>query len=135
MFMSRHYSGLSAVHLDLRDFESARSFAEKALDLAQKNNEKTNEGASWILLGRILGKKESAEPDRAEACILKGIKIMEELKVKPSYSIGYLFLGELYANAGEEDKAVKNLKRAEKMFQEMCMDYHLAKTQEVLEKL
>ena len=135
MFMSMLYYDLSVVHLDLGDFESAQSFAEKALDLAQKNHEKLNEGISWIGLGRIFGKKESAEPDRAEECILKGIKIIEELKIKPSYPIGHLFLGELYADTGKEDKALENLKKAEGMFQEMGMDYYLAKTKEVLEKL
>jgi hypothetical protein len=44
-------------------------------------------------------------------------------------------LGELYANRGDEDKALENVKKAEDMFQEMGMDYWLDKTQEVLERL
>ena len=94
MLMSMLYDELSIVHLDLSNFKSAQSYAKKALYLAQKNHEKWNEGNSWLSLGRILGKKESTEPDWAEECILKGIKIMEELKVKPYYSRGYLCLGE-----------------------------------------
>jgi hypothetical protein len=65
----------------------------------------------------------------------KGIKINEDLKPKPFYSVGYLFLGELYAKAGQKDLALENLKKAEGMFQEMGMDYWLGETLEVLERL
>lgn len=49
--------------------------------------------------------------------------------------LGYFFLGELYANSGQPDKALENLKRAERMLQEMGMDYWLDKAQEVLNRL
>jgi tetratricopeptide (TPR) repeat protein len=90
---------------------------------------------SWALLGRILGKKEPEEIERAEEHILKGIQILEELKAKPLISQGYFYLGELYADAGKKDEAMNHLKKAEKMFQEMGMDYYLAKTKEVLEQV
>jgi len=57
------------------------------------------------------------------------------LKIKTFYNQGYLFLGELYADIGQKDLALENLKKAESMFQEMGMDYWLRKTQEVLERL
>jgi hypothetical protein len=44
-------------------------------------------------------------------------------------------LGELYADTGQKEKALEHLKKAEERFQEMGMDYWLAKTQEVLERL
>jgi len=133
--LSYFYYGLSMIHLDSGEFENAQSFAEKALDFSQKNNEKWAEGISLNLMGRILGKKEPPEIERAEEHILQGIKILEELKSKPFYSQGYLFLGELNADTGQKEKALENLNKAEKMFQEMGMDYWLAKTQEVLKKV
>jgi hypothetical protein len=48
---------------------------------------------------------------------------------------GYLHLGELYADIGQKEKAIKNLKKAETAFQEMGMDYWLSRTQAVMEKL
>jgi tetratricopeptide (TPR) repeat protein len=72
---------------------------------------------------------------QAEECILKGIKIDEELKIKTYYAPGYYFLGELYADTGQKDKALETLKKAEKLFREMGMDYWLVKTREVLERL
>ncbi len=52
------------------------------------------------MLGRILGKTEPLEINKAEECILKGIEICKELKIKPYYSLGHLYLGELYLNGG-----------------------------------
>ena len=66
---------------------------------------------------------------------MKGIKIFDELKMKPSCALGYFSLGELYVNAGQKEKALENLKKAETMFQEMGMDYWVAMTKELLEKL
>ena len=60
---------------------------------------------------------------------------MEELRVKPWASQGCLFLGELYADTGQKEKALEHLKKAEDMFQEIGMDYWLTKTQEVLGRL
>jgi tetratricopeptide (TPR) repeat protein len=123
------------IHLGLGELKSAQNCAEKALDLAQKNHEKCVEGFSWSLMGRILGKKEHPHIDRAEEHILKGIKILEELKLKPFVSIGYFYLGELYADTGNQHQALNHLKKAEEMFREMGMDYWLGKTKEVMDKL
>jgi len=43
--------------------------------------------------------------------------------------------GQLYLNAGKKEKAIHNLKKAERMFREMGMDYWLVKTKEILEIL
>jgi len=133
--LSFHYWYLGATHLDLGDLKSARSFIDEALKLSEKNNEKHIEGTSRTLLGRISGKTDPSQNNKARECILRGIKILEELKLKPLYAQGYLFLGELYVDGGQKEKALQNLKRAEVMFREMKMDYWLAKTQGALEGL
>jgi len=126
-----HYF-LGWIHLNLGDLKKAQGLAEEALRLSQKNNEKPLEGISWLLLGTILGKTEPLQINKAEECILKGIGICKELKMKPYYSLGHLYLGELYLNAGKKKKALENLKKAEEMFREMGMDYWLRKAREVL---
>ena len=70
----------------------------------------------------------------AKEPFLKGIEILQGLKLKAIYSQGYLFLGELYLNGGNLDKAEYNLKRAEGLFLEMGMDYWSARTKEVMER-
>ncbi|MBW1789187.1 MAG: hypothetical protein JRK53_21655 [Deltaproteobacteria bacterium] len=75
------------------------------------------------------------EIKKAVECILKGVGVFRELKLKPYYSQGHLSLGELYLNAGEKEKAGDNLKEAKGMFREMGMDYWLGKAQEGLAAL
>jgi len=135
MFLSLAYLNLSWINLSLGDLKNTRSLAEEALRLSQKNNEKQMEGLSWLLLGTIVGKTEPLKIDKAEEYILKGIEICKELKIKTQYSLGHLYLGELYRNAGEKEKAVDNLKMAEGMFREMGMDYWLGRAQEGLAAL
>jgi class 3 adenylate cyclase/tetratricopeptide (TPR) repeat protein len=133
--LSFFYSLLGMVYLASGELKNAQHRAEEALKISQKNHEKPGEGLAWILLGRILGKAHQSQDDKAEESILRGIRIYEELKLKPHYSQGYYFLGELYADTGQRRKALENLKKAEGMFREMGMDYWFAKTQEVLGKL
>jgi tetratricopeptide (TPR) repeat protein len=113
----------------------AKLHAEQAINLAQTNHEKCFEGLSWLCLGRITGEMEKSRIDKAEEYILKGTKILDELKIKPVYTLGYSFLGELYANAGQKEKALENLKKAEAMYQEMGMNHRLARTKKLLETL
>jgi tetratricopeptide (TPR) repeat protein len=133
--LSFYYCYLSLVHFDLKDLKKAQDCAEKALELSLNNNESSFEGISRTHLGWILGKKDPSQCGKAEKCILHGIKILEELKLKPDLFQGYHLLGELYADTGQREKSLINLKKAEGMFKEMGMDYYLAKTQKVLEKL
>ncbi len=124
---------VSFVHFDSRNLNEAKVHAEQALNSAQTSHQKYFEGMSWIQLGRILGKIEGSQLRKAEEHILKGMKILDELETKPAYAWGCFFLGEIYANAGQKEKAIENLKKAETMFQEMGMDYWLAQTRKLLE--
>ena len=87
------------------------------------------------MLGRVMGKVHRSKLREAEKHILEGIEILDRLKEKPFYSVGHLYLGELYSDAGQKEKALENINKAESMFQEMGMDYWLGKTQEVLARL
>ena len=133
--LSSFYMTLGEIHLHLNDLKNAQRFVEEALRLSQKNNQKHFEGEIWILLGKILHETEPLQIDKSEAYILKGMDILHEFQLKPSYAIGHLSLGELYLNTKEKEIAAKNLKKAEEMFQEMGMEYWLARTQEVLAKV
>jgi class 3 adenylate cyclase/tetratricopeptide (TPR) repeat protein len=131
-YFHRH---LGTAYLELGDLKHAQHLAEEALEESQKNHQKWDEGLAWILLGRIFGKSKIPQTDKAEECILRGIKTLDQLKLRPLYSPGYLFLGELYANTGQREKAMENLNKARVMFQEMKMDYWLARTQEIFARL
>ncbi|MGD8983291.1 MAG: adenylate/guanylate cyclase domain-containing protein [Desulfobacteraceae bacterium] len=131
-----HFYGLSSmVYLQSGDLTNAQHHAEKALEISQDIHQKWTEGFAWMLLGRVFGKAGKLRFGKAKECILEGIKILSELKLKPFYAQGYQFLGVLYADMGQQDKALDNLKKADEMFREMGMDYWLEKTQEVLDRL
>jgi tetratricopeptide (TPR) repeat protein len=127
------YGALSSVHSGLGNLNEAKVHAEQALNLAQTSHQKYSEGLSWLQLGRILGKMEGSQLCKAEEYILKGMKILDELETKPTYAQGSFFLGKLYADAGQKEKAIENLKKTEAMYQEMGMDYWLARTKKLLE--
>jgi len=133
--LSVAYSLLGTLHLDSGDLEEAHRCIDEALRLSQNNNEKYAEGVSRMLQGRILGKAAKSRFPTAEEYILQGIAILDELKLKPWSNVGYLYLGELYADTSQREKAIETLKKAEGMFQEMGMDYWLRRTQDVLERL
>jgi tetratricopeptide (TPR) repeat protein len=130
------FYGLSSmIYYESGDLKKARQRVEEALKLSQKSHHTWVEGFLWIQLGRILGKAEKPQADKAEECILRGIEILDELKLKPLYAPGYHHLGNLYADTGQKEKALESLKRASKLFQEMGMDYWLTKTQGILESI
>jgi class 3 adenylate cyclase/tetratricopeptide (TPR) repeat protein len=123
------------VHLDSGNVEAAQTCLEEAVKLAQDNNENWVEGISRIYLGRALGKLRISQSSKAEEQTMQGIIILDEGKVKPLSSIGHLFLGDLYVDTGQREKALQTLKKAEAAFQEMGIDYWLRRTQEVLERV
>jgi class 3 adenylate cyclase/tetratricopeptide (TPR) repeat protein len=133
--LSFYYWSLSLNHFDQGDLKKAQDHAEKALKLSLNNNERHHEGISKTLLGLALGKKDPSQYNKAEKYILDGIKILEELKLKPFLSLSYLFLGELYSYSDQREKALEYLKKAEENFYDMEMGYWLDKTREALEKL
>jgi tetratricopeptide (TPR) repeat protein len=117
---------LGQIHLDLGNTANALSYGEEALALSIKGNSRDTEGVSKILLGGILCKSDASKAEEAERNMLQGIKILEELKLRPAASHGYLRLGELYSDIGKQDKALEWLKKAEAEFQNMGMDYWLS---------
>jgi tetratricopeptide (TPR) repeat protein len=134
-WFSIHPFCLAMVRFALGDASRAKDLAEEAVKISEKIRSKTMEGLSRALLGRIIGKTDPLQGHEAEEMILRGIKTLNEIKQRPSSAVGYLYLGELYADTARTQEALENLKKAKSMFQEMHMDYWLAKTQEVLARL
>ena len=120
------------------DLKRSLECAEKSLKLAQEHKVKNVEGIAWMVLGSIKGKMDPAHIDEAQHQIGKGITIVEELRQKAFSAIGYLLSGELFADAGRNEEAQENLKKAEAMYLEMKVtpkSYWLRRTQEALAKL
>jgi predicted ATPase/class 3 adenylate cyclase len=130
-----YYCWLGDANFAFGDLKKALDCATKALNLSLDTNEKAEEGVSRIQLGRVLVKSDPSQIDKAEESILKGIDLLEKRRMKSYYPLGYLYLGEVFADISQRDKALKNLKKAESMFEEMGMNYWLERTKEVIERL
>ena len=126
------HGALAEVLFELGDHEKALAYSKEAVRLSRDNNQKDNEARALITLGRVVAVKNRMKFEEARELILQGIKLLQTLGHKPQYATGLMYLSKLYADAGQKEEAVKNLKKAEKMCQEMGMDYWLGKTQEVL---
>lgn len=132
LFLGSIHSTLGEVHLGLSNLEKALVHAEQAVDLSQKNNERFFEAEARITLGRVIAATDRMKFDEALEMMLQGIRMLDELQIRPRHAVGLLCIGELYADAGQKEEALENLKKAEGMFRGMGMDYWLGKTQEVL---
>ena len=134
-FLSNDFWAKGWVEIESGSFREARSSLEECLRLAVLNKEHASEGLGMIFLGRAMFKEDASTYSSAEASMLQGLQICSELGLRPFYAQGCLFLGELYADAGQKKKSLEQLRKAEGMFREMGMDYWLRKTQPLLQKL
>lgn len=135
LFRGSIHSCLSGIYLALGNFKEALAHAEQALDLSRKNNERYHEADSMLALGRATAAANRMKFDEARELMLQGINLFEELQIRPRYAVGLFYLGELYANAGQKEAAIENLKKAEGLFRDMGIDYWLDKTAKVLATL
>ena len=128
-----HHGLLSVLYLESGNLENARICAEKAL---QAGGVESWAPLAWTVLGSTLGKIDSSQSAKAEGFILRGIKVMEENKLRPRQVIGNLYLADLYVDTGQRQKALETLEKTQQMMQEMgIMGYWLARTKKALEKL
>jgi len=129
---------LALIHEGLGDMSSAKDRAEETLRLSQQFQTRTYEALAWMVLGHIEGEIEPARIDVAAEHIRKGILIAEGSKARAFVAQGYVFLGELFAGAGRNEEALKNLKKAETMYLEMKVtprSHWLARAQKTLDRL
>jgi len=129
---------LSFILLGIGDLRPARKNCEESLRLAQEVRARHIEGSAFILLGAIAGKEDRSCCEEARSTIQQGLSILEELQLMPSFAIGYLFLGELYADAGRHTEARETLKKTESLYLKMQVSpqsYWLTRIKDTMKKL
>jgi len=129
------YWSLFIFHLDEKELGKAKTCARKIEELSRKTSHKLAIFCSKFTLEIIKGLEEPSNLKSAEETILEAVDLMEKLHQKSYYHLGYFFLGELFANAGQKKKAEKYLKKAESLYQEMGFVYWLDRTREVLDRI
>jgi class 3 adenylate cyclase/tetratricopeptide (TPR) repeat protein len=117
------------------DFEDARLFLQKALASAMEKGEAYLKGVTLIWDGRIMGQLPDIPSLETVQHIEEGLDVLTELDTKPDLSVGHFFLGELYARRNQKKDAKIHVKTAEALFKEMGMDYWLAETAKIMNRL
>jgi DNA-binding NarL/FixJ family response regulator/class 3 adenylate cyclase/tetratricopeptide (TPR) repeat protein len=135
IFLANFFWVKGWIETEAGHFAEAQRSLEEAVSLSLVNKERAAEGIVTVYLGRALSKNGASTHQQCEQCIMEGMKILEEFEMKTWYAQGCLFLGELYADAGQKKKSLEQLRKAEGMFREMGMYYWLRKTQPLLKKL
>ena len=133
--LSMEYTYLGMVHSFSGDLKSAQQYTEEALKLAQEGKNKLGEGLSRIFLGPILSMADASQSAKAEEHMLQGIRLLDELRLRPMCSMGYLFLGQHCAGTGRREDGLQYLRKALGMCEEMGMDYYAAMARAALEAL
>jgi len=119
----------------LGNLPEARRSYEQGLEAARDQNHKHFECHLRMLLGSLLFEEDSSQMSVAEEGILEGLRMAEDLQIKPYQAMGHEYLGEMYAIVDQKEKALSSLKKAQEMCQEMGMDYLLARTEKALKRL
>jgi len=133
--LSLHDIYSSMIHFNLADYRKALDRINDAIKFAQDVQERHYEGYATLWKGRILWHADSSQTKEAEDLLLQGCNNLESLKLMAYYAEGYLYLGQLYANTGQGDKALEYLNKAESCFRQMGSEYWLAKTHELYDRL
>jgi tetratricopeptide (TPR) repeat protein len=131
-------SNVALVYVLCGDLQSAEQFAREGLELSQKFDSPWVEASARMMSGRVLGKRNPHGLDDAVAQVTKAIGMFEMAEMKARAAMGYLTLGEIYADAGKREQAAANLKRAEGMYREMGVipeSYWLRRAREATERL
>ncbi|MBI5015213.1 MAG: AAA family ATPase [Deltaproteobacteria bacterium] len=128
-------SWLAGARLELGDLSSALDTLDQGLASAEAIGETMCVGLALALLGPVEFLAGRASLPAAVERTREGVRILEELELRPMVAMGRLLLGELFAAAGETKQASEALKTAEESFQSMQMDYWLARAQRAIASL
>jgi class 3 adenylate cyclase/tetratricopeptide (TPR) repeat protein len=129
-----HWS-CGVAHIEMGELEEAQTHFELGLQSALQNQERMVQAVLRCYLGLVMAGKDPTHIEAAEDYIRQGITQLEELGIRAFYTLGYMIMGEVYAESGRPEEALEPLKKAEGMFQEMGMDYWLGRTRDLLGKL
>jgi tetratricopeptide (TPR) repeat protein len=122
-------------HFELGELEEAQTHFELGLQSALQNQERFWQAIIRSYLGWVMIRKDPTQIESAEEYIRQGITQVQGLGLRAYYPLGYMILGAVYAESSRPEEALRPLKKAEVMFEEMGMEYYLGRTQKILERV
>jgi tetratricopeptide (TPR) repeat protein len=107
--------------------DDAADAARRALDLAQRHDERGHEAWVLRLLGAIAAQRDPPDAGAAARHYRDAITGAEALGMRPLVAHCHFGLGKLYWRTGEEAKVREHLTTASTMYREMSMTFWLEK--------
>ena len=100
----------------------AEQAAARALELAQRQEQRGNEARAMWVLGEIATRSAPAE---AEGRYRSALALAEELRMRPLVAHCHLGLGKLYGRTDKREQGREHLTTATRMYREMDMRFWL----------
>jgi len=116
---------LGEVGLSTGRIEDAAQIGNQSLDLARRHKQRGHEAYALRLLGEVAARRDSADPQEAEAHYRSAIGLAHELGMRPLIAHCHLGLGKLFRRTGKRDEAREHLRTAATMYREMDMRFWL----------
>jgi tetratricopeptide (TPR) repeat protein len=110
-------SDLGHYYYDINDLSQSEKLHKESLEIREQNNLIGGAITDCIRLGEIYMK--SSKPEEAISVLLKGLKLAEDLKVKPKISQIHFLLSEIYQSKSEIEKSLFHYKLFHKIREEV----------------
>jgi tetratricopeptide (TPR) repeat protein len=132
---ARWVGWLAEAYLLTGDTDRSWAAAQRALTLAQTQNERANQAYASRLLGEVAACREPADTAHAETSYREAMRIAQELGLRPLLAHCRLGLGRLYRRAGNPPLSQEHLVLATTLFRELGMPFWLARAEAELSAL
>jgi class 3 adenylate cyclase/tetratricopeptide (TPR) repeat protein len=129
MFLTPAIVHFSEAHLLAGQIEEAAVSAERALKLARKHGQRSQEAWAQRLLGEIAAQSNPRDIEAAEGGYREAITLARGLGMRPLIAHCHVGLGKLVRRAGKPEHALENLTIAARMWREMDMRFWLEKAE------
>ena len=126
---------LSEAHILDGRLAEARTLADRALDVAQKQQERGWEALVRRLFGDLALHGESPDLETSETHYRQSLRLADELGMRPLQAHCHRDLGKLYSRTGQAEQARAELSAAIEMYRGMDMTFWLPETEAALAKL
>ena len=132
LLYSESFTWMAEVYLHDGQRDSAEHFANRALNVSCKLNEKGSEAWALRVHGEINSHPDALDPKKAEENYRQALALAEELGMRPLIAHCRKGLGALYGITGQEENARTELTAAMDMYREMEMTFWLEKAEEAM---
>lgn len=117
-YLTTLYNNIANIYQTKGDYQSARQYYEKTLQLAKETNNKTLEGIALNNLGKLF-MVDLNQPDKAFEYLVEGLRVRKEVGEKNQISKSYVQLSNYYLRQKNFTEAKRAAQEAVKLAKEV----------------